>query len=605
MTAKGQTSAPFSVRDERVQQLLASSANGFAATVQAARQLRSLDVAWPSSARVHVLANYTLNSLTPLLEVACYRLGVAATITISDPSRYELDTLDPSDALPVPFAPDVVLIAVWLDDLPLAFDASGALQPDRLWEHLVTLVQRLRKTATATIAITTVLPALHTAGFPDQLSAVAKLNMRLCELEETDARVTVIDLDRIVSRLGEPAALDRRNWFQFRAPLTPAALGGLAADLTRVIASRAGAVKKVVVVDCDQTLWGGLIGEDGMGGIALDPHDYPGNVYWTFQRQLLALQQRGLLLALCSRNEEQDVLAVLDAHPNCVLRREHLSGWRVNWDDKVTNLRSLADELHIGLDSVLFVDDNAFDCEMVREVLPMVEVLQVPERLSELPLLLRDHAGLPRRANTVEDNARSDAYQAERERQLSATSFHTIDEFLASLELTATVTRAEPVDVSRLAQLSQRTNQFNLSTRRYGPGDMERFLDDPAVLVMSLRLCDRHGDYGLTGLAILHKSDGTLALDALLLSCRVLGRRVEGVFLREALLAATARWGNGPVTAPYVRTAKNQQVEAFLVKHGFELAPGSSTPTTYTRANCFVRITDADHVEVVRDVVLS
>jgi FkbH-like protein len=583
--------------DEQVRAILAS-ATGYAGKLRAAKELRALDLSWRATAVIHVVANYTLDPLAPLLMLACYERGVSVDVTFADPNRHDVDLHDPS-ALAGAVGADVVLVSVWLDSLPLAFDESGNLRPDRLCDHLTTLVERLRSTTTATIALTTLRRPLH--GAADQVTALSYVNLRLRELEAADDRVVVIDIDRAAHRLGDAATIDNRTWFQFRAPFTVPALDELAADIAHVVFSQTGMLKKVVALDCDDTLWGGVIGEDGLSGIALDPYEYPGNIFWTFQRQLLALQARGLLLVLCSRNEERDVLTVLDTHPHCLIRRDRLAGWRLNWNDKVSNLQSLAEELHLDLDAFVFVDDSPLECAMIREMLPMVDVRAVPARLSDLPILLSDDPALPRRARSQADMTRTLAYHAERDRRTAATSFATVEDFLASLDLKVWVSVADRADVPRIAQLTQRTNQFNLSLKRCSAGDIEELLEDPSTIVLTLRVRDRYGDYGITGLTILREKNGTVEIESLLLSCRVLGRRVEGTFLNEALGAAASRWGEGPVTATYVRTERNGQVETFLVHNGFVPLASPGIQTTYVRNTRRSTSSPQFHVAVVRD----
>lgn len=585
--------------DEQARGILAA-AHGYAGKLRAVRELRTLDVPWSATATVHVVANYTLEPLAPLLMLACYQRGVSVEVTLADPDRYDVEVHDPSASAGA-VAADVVLVSLWLDNLPLAFDRVGNLCPERLCDHVITLVERLRSTTQGTIAVTTLRPPLHDTALSDQIAALGRVNSRLRELEAVDDRLVVIDADGPVRRLGGAAALDNRTWFQFRSPFTVAALDELAADVAHVVLSETGALKKVMALDCDGTLWGGVVGEDSLTGIALDPHEYPGNIYWTFQQQLLALQARGMLLALCSRNEANDVFAVLDTHPHCLIRRGHLAAWRMNWDNKVSNLRSIADELRLGLDAFVFVDNSPLECAMVGEVLPMVDVLSVPTRVSDLPLLLRDCPGLPRRARSSADATRTLAYHAERRRQGAAASFQTVDEFLASLGLTIRVDATGQDDLPRLAQLTQRTNQFNLSPRRCSVGEIAALLEDPSRIALALRVRDRYGDYGTTGLSILRETNGTIEIESLMLSCRVLGRGVEDAFLDEALRIATTRWGDGPVAATYVRTKRNSQVEAFLLRNDFVPVNAAATPTTYLRTSRDDAGCRAPHVAVAHD----
>lgn len=381
-----------------------------------------------------------------------------------------------------------------------------------------------------------------------------------------------LDLDDVVARVGHAAFFDRRYWYSATYPFT----GPAAREFTRRVVSIAVTLRqpkaKVIVLDADNTLWGGIVGEDGPDGIALGP-EYPGRVYMDFQRRLLDFQQRGFLLAMCSKNNERDVLEVLREHPHQLLRESHFAAMRVNWEPKPDNLAALAAELNLGLDSFVFVDDSDHECAAVRHRLPQVEVVQVPPRAVDIPGCLDLVARLEVLSLTREDLAKTRLYDEERKRRsLSedvARGGGGAADYLARLGMKMTV-RLDPAEhVTRLSQLSGKTNQFNLTTRRYSEQQVREFIDRDDVLVADFSLADTFGDSGVVGLAIWRRpAPDEAELDSFLMSCRVIGREAECAFLHTMLRHLQAQ-GVRHVVADFLPTAKNDLVRQFLPEQGF------------------------------------
>jgi FkbH-like protein len=381
------------------------------------------------------------------------------------------------------------------------------------------------------------------------------------------------DLDEALAEIGRVHFFDRRFWYSVRFPFAAEA----AAEIARRIVSIGALIKlpkaKVIVLDADNTLWGGIIGEDGITGIALGP-DYPGNAFLDFQRRLLAYRQRGLILALCSKNNAADVDQVLKEHPHQILRTEHFAARRVNWLPKPDNLVSLAEELNLGLDSFLVVDDSDYECELVRQRFSQVEVVQTPARPVDIPICLEHVARLEVLSLTVEDLAKTEMYaQEQRRRELHHNlekSGGSLGEYLSSLRMTIRVGFNDSSCLARLSQLTQKTNQFNLTTRRYNEQQIEAFILDGSWMVAHFSLTDVFGHSGVVGLAIFHITTPQEAeLDTFLISCRVIGREVEAAFL-HALLRRLAEQGIDEIVASYQPTAKNALARSFLPDQGFE-----------------------------------
>lgn len=383
---------------------------------------------------------------------------------------------------------------------------------------------------------------------------------------------TLLDLDELAGEIGRRRFYDLRYWYSSRFPFTPEA----AAELARRVVAIGSAAKvpraKVIVLDADNTLWGGVIGEDGIDGIALGP-DYPGNVFVEFQRRLLGFQQRGLLLAMCSKNNPADVDEVLRNHPHQLLRDKHFAAMRVNWASKADNLIALAEELNLGLDAFVFVDDSDHECAEVRARLPQVEVVQVPKRAIDIPACLDHVARLEVLSLTAEDAERTALYAQERQRQnllgSAAQAGADAASHLERLGMRMRITLAPGNHLQRLAQLTQKTNQFNLTTRRYDEQRLRGFIEDSkGWLVADFSLADMFGDSGIVGLAVLRIEGRRAELDTYLMSCRVIGRCAGEAFL-QAVLRELAQRGVDEVVADHLPTAKNALVNGFLADQGF------------------------------------
>ncbi len=365
------------------------------------------------------------------------------------------------------------------------------------------------------------------------------------------------------ARVHEPA-----SWLLYRQPFTGEFNRALGAEIATRIAQRTRATPKVLVLDCDNTLWGGIVGDDGIGGLECSDA-FPGNAFRQFQYVARRLQRQGVLLALASRNADESVVQAFEQLDGMVLRLDDVATRRVNWQPKPGNIADIARELNLGLDSFVFVDDSHHELASVRAELPDVRCLQVPEDLELLPQLLADSGLFRHLAVTADDRERSARVQQEAGRVAAATSM-SHEEFLASLELRLRWFEVDDTTVARVTQLINKTNQFNVTTIRRTEAEVRRLLADPAYVVRAAEVSDRFGDYGLVVVAIAHcdRAAGTADIDSLLMSCRVLGRGVETAFIATLVEELRAR-GCATITARHVPTAKNQLVQNLFPDHGF------------------------------------
>ena len=389
-----------------------------------------------------------------------------------------------------------------------------------------------------------------------------------------------LDLDDTLLQVGRAQFFDRRFWYSSRYPFASEAARLIARSIVGIGVVLASPRAKVLVLDADNTMWGGVVGEDGFDGIKLGP-DYPGNIFVDFQRRILDFQQRGLILAMCSKNNAADVAQVLEQHPHQVLRDEHFAARRVNWVTKPENLKSLAEELNLGLDSFIFVDDSDHECAAVRHALPQVEVVQVPSRLIDIPRCLDAVARLEVLALTSEDLAKTEMYAQERKRRellesagsgaaAGGSAGGNASDYLSRLGMKMTLQLGAKNHVPRLSQLTQKTNQFNLTTRRYDEQQIQAFMQRPDWVVADFSLADTFGDSGIVGLALIELQSPKRALvDTFLMSCRVIGRQAEAAFL-HALFRHLHSSGVEEVIAEFVPSAKNELVKMLLPEQGFE-----------------------------------
>ena len=378
--------------------------------------------------------------------------------------------------------------------------------------------------------------------------------------------ILILDLDSLQRHFGIERSLDDRKWYLYRQPYTEAFWNELGRQLAESLARQRIAAKKCIVVDCDNTLWGGIIGEDGLAGIALG-EDYPGSVFRDFQHQLLTLRSQGVMVAICSKNNEADVWEVFDRHDGMVLKRDHIVTHRVNWQDKVSNICSIAEELNIGLDSLVFVDDSSFEIAHVKEALPMVTCLQVPSDVALFPQTIGSFRLFDQEDISAEDRVRSDLMIQERERRGLSASMSP-REFRKALDLVVEICECRPEHVARVTQLINKTNQFNLTTRRKTSAEVVELCNQPSWTVLAVRVADRFGDYGLVGVVLLHKAEKTIEIETLLMSCRVLGRGVEeAIFAKIADIARAS--GADEIVGEYLPTKKNTMVHGLYKNHHF------------------------------------
>ena len=531
--------------------------------------------------RVALLSTFNVSSLAPFLAERISTAGFRPFLHVAPFGQIQQEALDPASALHA-FAPDaVILVLAEEDHLQTLRDPARRLAPEDSasfatgrGDETAGVLSALRRHAPSSALLVVPVPARRPAN-PHLLDAagdergavVAALWREALARAAASSGAGLVDYDSAEAAHGREPCRTLSFWYAARMRLALPGLALLASLLSRHLLAPRTPPRKVLVLDCDNTLWGGVVGEDGLEGIQVGDEGI-GLAFQDFQREALRLHGLGILLALCSKNNEADAWAVFDRHPGMVLRREHFAAARINWTDKAENLRSLAEELSLGLDSFVFLDDNPVERSRVAQSLPMVLAPELPADPAERPLFLLDGGWFDRATLTTEDRARNQAYQTRREREAERATAQNVGDFLASLEQKIRVAPVTDATLARAEQMCQKTNQFNLTTRRHTAVDLRRMLADPAWEVMTAQVKDRFEDAGIVGLAAWRVEGERAEIDTFLLSCRVLGRGVEDALLRLVAQRAHAR-GARALTGQYLPTGKNAQVADFFPKRGF------------------------------------
>ncbi len=541
-----------------------------------------------SDAVIGITASFTIDPLLPYLGAQLLEAGATSP---------DIQIANYNQILRVCRQPDAEFKTKDLDAIVVMFrieDLAAPDEPHKVVEachHLLNGIEQLRE----------IYPGMIIVGLPPRprpfiegIAGFARSSeltrcwhatlSRLMALSHAVPNFYIVDSENLVAECGEAQAFDHRKELMFRQPFSEAFYVSAAGAIARIFRARCREPKKCLVLDCDNTLWGGVIGEDGIGGVQLSD-DFPGIAFRHFQRQVLALRHSGIFIALSSKNNPEDVWDMFDNHGAMVLRRSDISADRVNWRPKSENLKAIAQELNIGLDALVFIDDNPFEIDEVRTNAPGVTCVQVPEDIADLPVVMRQASRMFDRLEiTADDRARVDMVRHESSRRDLAQKL-TGEDYLASLELVVDVSAPETADIARITQLINKTNQFNVTTRRYSAEEVTGFVKSADIDVLRATVRDRFGDYGLVAVAIVKHGAGSSEIDSFLMSCRVLSRGVETALMSEVIDLVRAR-GNQQVNGCFIPTRKNAMVADVFERLGFAPVPGVATedgPTFWRR----------------------
>ncbi len=614
-------------RRQALQEAVAAEDAGLA--VRCARELLSLgrgnDVAFCATAfrkvsaalvkeghrrlKTFAVRSVTVEPLLPALQVEAVLGGYVLEIEVGGFGSYMDEMLNPQGNLSRAGA-DLVLVLLEAGDvagrLP-ALCAQG--RRDDIAEEIAASVARVgqmlksfRGRSTGRLVVqgfvvpdVTSLGLVGEGNFADGLvNATRELNRQLAALCRTISDCAFFDAEQAAARFGRERWRDERMFLASRLPVAQGAFRPYARGLMRTASALFRAPRKVLCTDLDNTLWGGILGEDGPSGIATG-HAFPGNCYFAYQQYLKELNARGILLAVTSKNNEADVAEAFQLRAaDLGVSLDDFVGRKIGWNEKAAALRELAAELSLGLDAFVFVDDNPVECEAIRQQLPEVAVVEVP--VSEpwrLVGMLAEEWFFDAVSVTGDDRLRSQEYRAQAQRAALSETAGSREEFLGSLEIVCTFLSAAEAPLDRSLQLLAKTNQFNLTTRRYSATEVMGFVDDPMCQAVAVRVRDRFGDAGVVGLALTRQRGEECWIDALLLSCRVIGRGIESAILAQlaqGALARDARW----LLGEYIETKKNVPCKEFYPDHGFTQDQGlAGEPGVVYRLDLLARVVES------------
>lgn len=525
--------------------------------------------------RLGVVSNATTGMLIPCLEATALRYGINLDVITSDFGQVMQEAINPESHINQA-KPDAILLA--LDHRGLPFSTTFPDSTNSITSALdhVRLLQRgFRKSANSLIIVQTIAPPpeslfgnfdFRQAGTLSQM--IHTFNQRLPEILN-DGPDLLLDVNALAASVGLDSWHDPLQWNMARLAFSQHYVPLYADHVARIIAAVRGKSKKCLVLDLDNTLWGGVIGDDGLDGITLGQGDPKGESFLNIQRWALALRQRGIILAVCSKNEEKTARLPFQQHPEMILKEEHIAVFQANWIDKASNLKNIAKNLNIGLDALVLLDDNPVERAQVRASTPDVAVPELPEdpALFSRTLLA---AGYFEAVNfTQDDSKRAEQYQANSNRQKLQESTLDLNDFLNSLQMEVDITPFDATGRQRITQLTNKTNQFNCTTRRYTQSQIQAMEKNSEILTLQVRLKDRFGDNGIISVLICRNSGLEWEIDTWLMSCRVLNRRVEEAVFSD-LVRRVEEHGGSTLLGRFIPSQRNGLIKNLFAKLGFQ-----------------------------------
>ena len=532
--------------------------------------------------KIAILASFTFSSIKEALTKKCKKINISPQFYFGKYNQYTQEILDRGGGL-YNFNPSLIIIFIDIKTLlgDLFFQPYQISNDKRkIWaqktiDNLRGLIKMvLADTSAKVIFHNFEVPAYSPLGILENkqefgfIESIELINENLKNTFKSDNRVFIFNYNEFCSRIGKENIVDPKMYYLGDIKLAVNHLPALCHEYLSYIKPMCSLSKKCIVLDLDNTLWGGIIGEDGLEGIKLGPTP-GGRSFLEFQKHLLSLQQKGILLAINSKNNPDDVAKVFQEHPYMILRKEHFVSIKINWVDKVKNMKEIAKELNIGMDSFVFIDDDKVNRAMISEFLPEIQTIELPKDPALYPETLLKINDFNTIQLTEEDKQRGEMYIKERKREEISLSFQDLGEFIKSLNLKIAVLEANKFTIPRISQLTQKTNQFNTSAKRYSEEQIAEFADSDKCLIKCFKVEDKFGDYGITGVVIIKIEDKNWYIDTFLLSCRVLGKNIEFAIMAYIIKIAK-EYGIKKIRAKITLTKKNKPVENFYSDCQFE-----------------------------------
>jgi len=527
--------------------------------------------------RVAFLSSFTINGLSESLKVKCSKKQIFCNSYVADYDQYNQEILNSKSEL-YSFLPDITFLildtrSIFGDLFHFPYSVTKLERENFVNEkiiEIINLITKFNESSNSKLIITNLsLPHYSPYGIAETKTnysfhdAIIDFNTKLKEKLLNINSVYVFDFFKFVSKHGENNVFNFQNYFFGDIKISLDYIPHLANECMPYVISFLGLTKKCIVVDLDNTLWGGIVGEDGFDGIRLGPQP-PGNAFVEFQKYLKALLQRGILLAINSKNNFDDAIEVIRKHPFMILKESDFSCIKINWNNKASNMHEISKELNIGLDSFVFFDDDPINRELIRESMPEITTPELPHDPSLYSEVIQSLHDFSTFQITSEDTNRGQMYLEQKQRTESQKSTYDISEFLKKLNLQIEIKKTNSFTIPRISQLTLKTNQFNLTTKRYHEDQIKKFSEDKNILIGCAQIKDKFGDNGITGAFIVKKTNSDeWLLDTFLLSCRVMGREAEKAILY--FIINEAKNNNIKILkAKFIPTEKNKPIENFL-----------------------------------------
>lgn len=533
--------------------------------------LLAKDVENITTYRINILSNFTCNQLKDILEFNLRRSKLNPEIKLGNYDNIIQDSYN---------CAGVELVIVQYDFLNIIDKYTDFIE-DFTEEQITSLFQTVKSEIDIVLGNLHLVPTVIFNTFsatgiyinavrPSKVDILARsLNEYLYSKKTTNLHI--LDVNATIAKVGFSNAFDFRMYYLSKTIYTISFWKEYVYGLSAIIYKYTGKLKKSIIFDCDNTLWKGILGEDGMEGIDMSVQSKTGHIYNKIQQIAVWLSNQGVLIGLCSKNNLADIEKVINEHPDFRLTKDHIVISRINWQDKVSNLREIAKELNIGLDSFVFVDDSSFEINLIKEQIPEILTFQVPAAIHEYPgqllELIKKNFHLTGNANDID---KTKQYKVQAQHIEEQSKHQSLEDYLSSIKIEITIKENDTSQIARIAQLTQKTNQFNLTTKRYTENQIELFLNSNNQRIFSISVKDKFGESGLTAVCIVQENNDTVSIDSFIMSCRIMGRNIEHAIINN-LIDTYKQRGFKTIEAEYFPTIKNIPASNFYEESGFPL----------------------------------
>jgi FkbH-like protein len=532
--------------------------------------------------RVAFIGSSTLNGFEETIQVQCNEEKINCITYNSPYNQFNQEILNENSNL-YKFKPDIIFLLIdnrtILENLFYFTNIDSKIEYKKFLEEKFNQLSNLiniitKKTKSKIIIMNFVIPTYSSLGiFESKIEYGVKeiildLNKKLKEFSRNKDSCYIYDFNSFVTKFGEKNILDYKKMNYGDIQIDFNLIPYLIYEFLGYVKPILGLNKKCIVLDLDNTLWGNIVGEDGFEGIKIGP--YPeGRSFIEFQKVIKSLSENGIILAINSKNNQKDAMKVINEHPYMVLRKNDFSCIKINWNDKISNMKEIAKELNIGLDSIVFFDDDPVNRELIKMSIPEINTIELPKDPSNYAQILRNLNDFNVLKITQDDTKRRIMYEQEQNRQKLESSTENLNEYLKKLNIKIKIKLDDKFSIARISQLILKTNQFNLTTKRYQEEEIKQFVDDQTIIVGCAEVEDKFGESGITNVFIIKKNSKEWVIDTFLLSCRIMGRGIEEAILGKILEIAKDK-GIERIKANFILTEKNQPTKNFLKNYGFE-----------------------------------